>query len=283
MKIKDIAQKFADDLVALYDGSEAKTIFMIAIDHFLKIDRGAYSLKKENALSSEQVSVLEKVLEDLKTGRPIQYIIGETFFYGLPFKVNKHVLIPRPETEELVEWVLETVFGKTDLNVLDIGTGSGCIPITLKKYLLDSKVSGIDISTDALAVAKDNAILNKTEVTLLEDDVLNSKIIPDCPYHIIISNPPYITVKEMNQMHSNVLENEPHIALFVSDEKPLLFYEAIAAFALKNLHPNGFLFFEINEHLGKETVQMLVDKGFKNIILRKDIPGKDRMIRCNVS
>ncbi|MES2652261.1 MAG: peptide chain release factor N(5)-glutamine methyltransferase [Bacteroidota bacterium] len=291
MKLKELADKFANELTPLYDQEEAKAIFLLIIEHYLKLNRSSYNFKKEEELADGDIKLLQLTLNQLKTGKPIQYILGETLFYGLPFKVNEAILIPRPETEELVAWVIEKIKdseSKTltenhqQLTILDIGTGSGCIAISLKKNLSGADVTALDISSKALAIAKENAVLNDVEVSFIEQDILNTQYsILNTQYAILVSNPPYITETEKTQMHENVLANEPHLALFVSNEKPLIFYEAIADFALKNLTNNGLLFFEINEYLGNETVQMLVDKGFNNIELRKDMQGKDRMICCN--
>ncbi|RZL18483.1 MAG: peptide chain release factor N(5)-glutamine methyltransferase [Pedobacter sp.] len=223
---------------------------------------------------------LSKILTDLKTGKPVQQVLGETIFYGLPFKVTSNVLIPRPETEELVDWVINHVKDKKE-SLLDIGTGSGCIPIVLKKHLPHLNVSSIDISSEALKVAAENAQLNKININLIEADIL--KYSTDKMYDVIVSNPPYIRELEKAEMHENVLIHEPHTALFVSDENPLIFYKAIADFALSNLNPNGYLFFEINEYLWEETLQILIDKRFKNIELKKDMQGKDRMIMARTN
>ncbi len=212
--------------------------------------------------------------------------------------MNESVLIPRPETEELVEWVIQKVESlklkvkgsesktlhapRPTLNILDIGTGSGCIAISLKKNLPDADITALDISSEALAIAQKNAVLNDVEVSFIEQDILTSHISHlTSPYSILVSNPPYITQTEKAQMHENVLANEPHLALFVSNEKPLIFYEVIADFAINNLKEKGLLFFEINEYLGKETVNMLLVKGFNSIELKKDMQGKDRMICCS--
>lgn len=252
----------------------------------------------ELEFSEEQIKKLEDILDQLKTGKPVQYILGTTEFYGLPFKVNPAVLIPRPETEELVEWALASVgsgqlavgskkfaVGGSQLaalHILDIGTGSGCIAISLKKNLPGANVSAIDISPEALATAKENAELNEVNVNFIEADILNNSEIETPNSEIIISNPPYVTLHDKTQMHSNVTDFEPHTALFVPENDPLIFYKAIAEFAVKNLAPGGLLFFEINESYGAETVELLKDKGFVNIELRKDMSGRDRMIRASV-
>jgi release factor glutamine methyltransferase len=283
MKLHEIATKFTDDLTLLYDRDEAKAIFHLVIEHYLKFSKFDYSLKKEHELIGNELNSIDLILTQLKTGVPIQYIIGETTFYRLPFKVDSSVLIPRPETEELVEWVLQKIGTFQSVNFLDIGTGSGCIAISIKKNLPAIHVAALDVSSKALSIAKKNAILNKVDIDFIHKDILEKPIaIHDRKYEVIASNPPYITQNEKEQMHENVLANEPHLALFVTNEKPLVFYEAIADFALVNLTENGLVFFEINEYLGKEMVQMLSDKGFEKIELRKDMQGKDRMICCSI-
>ncbi len=225
-----------------------------------------------------------KIILELKAGKPIQYVLGETVFFNLTFKVSSAVLIPRPETEELVDWILQKVeINEKNLHftILDIGTGSGCIAVTLKKYLPESIVTAMDISPEAMNIASSNAALNEVDMHFVEANIFFYKSI--VKYNLIVSNPPYITNKEKWDMHRNVLDHEPHLALFVENENPLVFYEAIASFALTNLKAYGALFFEINESLANETIDMLSNKGFTNIELRKDIQGKDRMICCTLS
>jgi release factor glutamine methyltransferase len=233
----------------------------------------------------------ESVLSELKKEKPIQYILGETEFYGLPFLVNENTLIPRPETEELVEWIIKSTkyeIQSTKLRILDIGTGSGCIAISLAKNFPNAEVSAIDVSEKALATAKKNAEINKVEVDFINVDILKINDLVELPtsnfqlptqFDIIVSNPPYVRNLEKAEIKSNVLEYEPHLALFVEDTDALLFYRKIAQLAQQNLSENGKLFFEINQYLGKETVELLEDLGFKNIELKKDIYGNDRMIR----
>lgn len=290
MQLKELSQKFIYDLNAVYQQDEAQAMFLITLQHFLELNRAAYLLNKNKEVSSEELLRFELVLSELVKGKPLQYILGETYFYGLKFKVNPSVLIPRPETEELVDWIIsvcnsdEQIANRKSkiLNVIDIGTGSGCIAISLKKNLPNTNVYALDISADALETAKQNALLNSLEVDFIHDDILKSQYaIGNTQYDIIVSNPPYIKEEEKTAMHHNVLANEPHQALFVSNENPLIFYNAIAEFALKNLTKNGLLFFEINENLGQQTVDLLKHKGFTNIELRMDMQGKDRMIKAN--
>ena len=229
----------------------------------------------------------EKIKKRLLAGEPVQYVVGFAWFYGLRFKVNPNVLIPRPETEELVEWVLETVKNSSfiihhsPLKLLDIGTGSGCIPITLKIKNPSLNVSAVDISEGALITASRNAYRMNADVEFKRIDILNeSEWSQLADFQIIVSNPPYIPNFEKVLMEDNVLSYEPHLALFVEDEKPLIFYEKIANFAKKHLLTEGSLFFECNEFNAAEVVEMLKEKGFKNVELRRDMSGKDRMIRA---
>ncbi|MGA9649701.1 peptide chain release factor N(5)-glutamine methyltransferase [Pedobacter sp.] len=280
MNIKALEKEYIQSLSHFYDNDEAKAIFNLAASSVLKVTKSQLVIDKEKEILAKDSNKLSKILTDLKTGKPVQQVLGETIFYGLPFKVTSNVLIPRPETEELVDWVINHVKDKKE-SLLDIGTGSGCIPIVLKKHLPHLDVSSIDISSEALKVAAENAQLNKININLIEADIL--KYSTDKMYDVIVSNPPYIRELEKAEMHENVLIHEPHTALFVSDENPLIFYKAIADFALSNLNPNGYLFFEINEYLWEETLQILIDKRFKNIELKKDMQGKDRMIMAKTN
>ncbi|WP_316760498.1 peptide chain release factor N(5)-glutamine methyltransferase [Pedobacter aquatilis] len=280
MNIKALEKEYIQSLSHFYDNDEAKAIFNLAASSVLKVAKSQLVIDKEKEILAKDSNKLSKILTDLKTGKPVQQVLGETIFYGLPFKVTSNVLIPRPETEELVDWVINHVKDKKE-SLLDIGTGSGCIPIVLKKHLPHLDVSSIDISSEALKVAAENAQLNKISINLIEADIL--KYSTDKMYDVIVSNPPYIRELEKAEMHENVLIHEPHTALFVSDENPLIFYKAIADFALSNLNPNGYLFFEINEYLWEETLQILIDKRFKNIELKKDMQGKDRMIMARTN
>lgn len=299
MTFAEAEQLFLKELNAIYEPEEAKNLFCYSIEHLAGIQRIAIIADKQQVISERNEASLLLILEELKTGKPIQYILGETEFYGLRLKVNPGVLIPRPETEELVDWVLKEVevlrsevgdlrsdLGK-GFKILDIGTGSGCIPIALKKHIPEAEVFGLDVSADALESAMRNAVFNGTEVKFVLGDILEAvsyqpSAISSLPFNVIISNPPYITQKEKVQMHTNVLEHEPHLALFVPDENPLLFYIAIADFAKKHLENAGMLFLEINETYGSEIVSMLEGKGFSEIELRKDMQGKDRMVKAEV-
>jgi release factor glutamine methyltransferase len=226
----------------------------------------------------------ETVLSELKKEKPIQYILGETEFYGLRFRVNENTLIPRPETEELVELIIsdnQITKNTNSLTILDIGTGSGCIAISLAKNLSNAKVSAIDVSEKALEMAKKNAEINEVNVNFILADVLKISTLQE-KYDVIVSNPPYVRNLEKHEIKPNVLEFEPHLALFVEDDDALIFYRKIAELALKNVSENGKLYFEINQYLGKETVELLENLGFKNVKLIKDIYENDRMIFATI-
>ena len=284
--VSDALLKFDTELQSLYDKPEINSIKYLAISEITKLSKSHLRAFPEMEFTSAHSEKLIDTLHQLITGKPIQYILGETEFYGLTFKVTPAVLIPRPETEELVEWVLKEYQVASSeyqdgLSILDIGTGSGCIPITLKKCLPEAQVSAIDISKDALEIAKQNADLNQVEVNFIEQDILQPNLaICNTHYSILISNPPYVTNSEKAEMHTNVLAHEPHLALFVDDNNPLIFYNAIADFALQHLEKDGLLFLEINENLGAKTVELLQHKGFSNIELRQDMRRKDRMIKA---
>jgi len=282
--IGDVFIAYKKGLNNLYDANEAEAITLIAVNEVCGFSNAKIKAFPELELTREQSEKLNDLLNQLKTGKPIQYILGKTEFYGLPFNVNPSVLIPRPETEELVEWVISSV-GSEELavgSVLDVGTGSGCIAISLKKHLPNAKVFAVDISVEALKTAKENAKLNDVEIEFIEADILNLKSdIEHSKFEIIISNPPYVTLHDKTNMHTNVTDFEPHTALFVPEDDPLVFYKAIADFAVNNLAPNGLLFFEINESYGEQIVELLRDRGFKNIELRKDMSGRDRMIKAS--
>ena len=283
--VKDVFEQFKDGLADVYSPQETEAITLLILSHLLNTSKAKLKAFPETEIGFQQTDELQNILWELKTGKPVQYILGYTEFYGLPFKITPSVLIPRPETEELVQWIIETAkHSKTPIvNILDIGTGSGCIPISLKHNLLNTTAFGVDISTDALAIAKENAALNQADVSFIEADILNFPAEISLPkLDIIVSNPPYVTLEDKTKMHANVTDFEPHTALFVPENDPLIFYRAIADFAKKHLTPNGLLFFEINESFGPETVELLESKSFKNIELRQDMSGRDRMIKAEI-
>ena len=280
MKLKEFKDHFSTELSEYYPSEELQSFFSILSEYFLKLTRLDVVLNAEMDLSEENLKNYNDALTRLKNYEPIQYIIGETEFFGLTFVVNKHTLIPRPETEELVAWMLaDRENQNSEVSILDIGTGSGCIAISLAKHLPNANVSAVDISKEALKMARQNAIENAVEVTFQELDILASKK-HLAAFDIIVSNPPYVREREKSAMKSNVLNHEPSGALFVSDTDPLIFYRRIARFAQRHLSTDGILYFEINEYLSKELIDLLDKIGFRDIALKKDLFGKDRMLKC---
>jgi release factor glutamine methyltransferase len=283
MQLLQFKTYFFTELENQYPTTEIQSFFNILIEFQLNLSRIEVALQPSVEIAKTNLELLQKALSDLKKNIPIQYIIGETEFYGLPFEVNKNVLIPRPETEELVSWIIENSKLQTPnskLSILDIGTGSGCIAVSLAKNLPFTKVSAIDISSEAIKIAKQNANLNGVTIEFMEADILSISELSQ-KLDIIVSNPPYVRNLEKVQMQQNVLDYEPHLALFVEDTNALLFYDKITDLAKNHLTENGLLFFEINQYLGKETIELLNQKGFKNIELKKDVFGVDRMIKAS--
>ena len=287
-KIKEYRTQFIQELTPIYDAGEAESFFYLILEEKHQLKRIDLALHPDLFFSEEEIVVWNSILEQLKQEIPVQYLLGKTSFYGLDFEVNENVLIPRPETEELVEWILESqksnpeTSGESlkDLKILDIGTGSGCIAISLAKNLPNATVFAIDVSEKALATAKTNAENNSVNVTFINQNILETEDLGQ-QFDIIVSNPPYVRNLEKEEIKKNVLDNEPHLALFVADDDALIFYKKIAELAQKNLSENGQLYFEINQYLGKEMVDLLEKMNFKNIELRKDIYGNDRMLSCH--
>lgn len=280
MTLRDYRTYFKQSLASIYPDTEIHSFFYLLVAHYLELQRIDVSLQPDFEIEQAKLNLLDTALNRLKNEEPIQYILGKTEFYGLPFVVDKNVLVPRPETEELVDWVLNYIKSSPTniaLKVLDIGTGSGCIPVSIAKNNSNTIVSAIDISSKALGVAQQNAQDNDVIINFIQADILNTTALPET-YDIIISNPPYVRELEKQEIKKNVLDHEPHLALFVKDHDPLLFYDAIADLAKNHLSEKGALFFEINQYLGKETVTLLEQKGFSNVELRKDLFGNDRMI-----
>ena len=293
MVLKTFKSKLLHELSAIYDEKEIESFFYLLLESYHGKKRIDLALNPEMEMDASQLVKWESALSELKNQKPIQYIIGETEFYGLPFLVNENTLIPRPETEELVEWIIveSSKSAVESLKILDIGTGSGCIAISLAKNLPNAEVFAVDVSEKALAVAQKNAENNKVKVNFVNANILSVTNLNELstsnfqlPTHfdIIVSNPPYVRNLEKAEIKPNVLEFEPHLALFVEDTDALLFYRKIAHLASKNLAQNGKLFFEINQYLGKETVGLLENLGFKSIELKKDIYGNDRMIQSTL-
>ena len=279
MLLKQYKTHLFDSLKNIQDEQEIESFFFILTEYLHNIKRVDVALNPNFELSEDDVEKWNAILAELQLEKPIQYITGEAWFFRLRFEVNENTLIPRPETEELVEWILSSSIIHHPSSILDIGTGTGCIPISLKTNLPKANVSAIDVSEKALEVAKRNAISNKVDISFIQANILEVEDLSQY-FDIIVSNPPYVRNLEKEEIKKNVLDYEPHLALFVEDTDALLFYRKIAQLALKNLTPNGLLFFEINQYLGKETVELLENLGFKNIELKKDMYGNDRMIRC---
>jgi release factor glutamine methyltransferase len=267
------------ELKGLYPDSEIRSFTNLMLEKISGFNRTELIVNKNTIFSGEQVLLIQSFVEKLKIYTPIQYILGETEFYGLNFTVNSAALIPRPETEELVEWIQQSMDSTKPYSILDIGTGSGCIALSIKSIFPKAQVSGIDISEKALELARLNANQLKMEIDFFKHDILTSDLKPKV-WDIIVSNPPYIPQREKTEISPNVLDYEPHLALFVADDNPLLFYRAIAEQALKALKIGGKLFFEIHRSYGQACVEMLEQKGFTQVELKKDLSGNDRMIKA---
>lgn len=292
MLLREIKNIFHKELDPLYGKEEVASFFYLLIEHYFELERFVLALQPELVIDKEQETIVFKALSELKLEKPIQHIIGSTHFMELDFKVNEHVLIPRPETEELVRWILDDIRQlKPSLNILDIGTGSGCIPISLAKNVSDAQIIALDISPEALEVAKENATTHHVKVDFQQADILNLNFSSDTEqsrsisfvneldYDVIVSNPPYVRELEKAEMSRNVLAHEPSIALFVPDNDPLKFYRSIVTFAAQHLKPKGHLYLEINQYLGAEMQELLQELEFKTIELRKDMYGNNRMIK----
>ena len=297
MTIGETYTWMTDRLKAIYDEREAASVTGLVMESrmgFRHIDR---ILRRSEPLDPSAEPRLAADVDALLRNEPVQYVLGEAWFDGLLLKVDRHVLIPRPETEELVQWVAaDTAAPKSSQAsspastpssgaarpaILDIGTGSGCIPVALRRRLPHAELTGLDISPDALAVARENGTRYASAVQWVQADILDENHWNDLPvYDIIVSNPPYIASAERSDMHTRVLAHEPHLALFVPDEDPLLFYRGIARFCKTRLCAGGALYLEINEALGEKTKTLLQEEGFGEIILKKDLQEKDRMIRA---
>ena len=281
--VRDIRKYYCEQLCSVYDSDEASAMILILLEHYFKITRVKMALEPDMRLSESEMLTFHFAVKDLLKNKPIQYIIGETEFCDLKFKVNENVLIPRPETSELVMNIVkrQKTKDKRQLSILDIGTGSGCIAISLAKNIPDSKVYALDISEKALDVAKENAFNNNVDVTFINDDILSLKNKIETKFDIIVSNPPYVRELEKADMRDNVLNWEPHNALFVSDNDPLIFYRNILEFAKTNLNQDGEIWFEINEYLGKEMTDLCKEYGFSDVEIFKDFRGRERVVKVN--
>jgi len=286
MTIQQSYKQLLFQLYEMYGDREAANIADIVIENitgFKKVDR---LINKQFPLNEEQLQLLNDYTNELLKHKPVQYVLNEVWFAGMKLYVDENVLIPRPETEELVEWIVKTVASRKSqvASILDIGTGSGCIPVALKKKLLSVEVHALDISEEALTVAKRNAVTQQTEINFHLLNILDRNLWKQLPkFDIIVSNPPYVTQGEASSMQKNVLQYEPHLALFVDDEDAMKFYKAIAEFGLYHLNNNGQIFFEINEMMGKQICDLLNQYRYLNIELKKDLQNKDRMIKATLS
>lgn len=281
-RIITLYRHYANALMALYDENEARALARVVFDELLGIST-AYLLSEPNHLLTEsEILTVHFAFKDLLKGKPIQYITGKAYFRKLSLHVEPGVLIPRPETEELVGLVVEEIKHKRGLRILDIGTGSGCISISLAKELKNADVYATDVKDKALFVAKKNTENHDCNVTFLKNDILDPTHWHALPTHLdlVVSNPPYVLESEKKEMHSNVVDFEPPEALFVTDEDPLIFYKAIARVTQTLLIPGGKLYFEINEKLGKETAYLLKEAGYDGIMIMNDFRGKQRFIRA---
>ena len=286
-KAIDIFKYYRDQLQDLYGQEESTTLMTILFEHYVSLKRHEILSGSARRISESELLKIHFACKALLNQKPVQYITGTAWFYGEAFKVTPDVLIPRPETEELCDWIikdcLSSTTNPTSLRILDIGTGSGCIAITLKQKIESAIVTALDISQKALEVAKDNATVKNAEIIFVKADILQPEQWPAGPFDIIVSNPPYVRESEKKLMKPNVLEHEPHTALFVSDEQPLVFYEAIAKLALQSLTAQGKLYFEINENMQDDLKLLLQNIGFQSIEFRSDLNKKVRMLCCSIS
>lgn len=282
MNLTTFRTHFDQQLQGIYPTEEIQSFFHLLTQHILTLNRIDIALSSELTLTTSNQTAFTNALTRLKEQEPIQYIIGQTEFYGLPFKVNESVLIPRPETEELVAWILEEAPIDRPLQILEIGTGSGCISISLAHHLPQTELLAIDISTKALALAQHNAKKNNVKVTFEQRDILTNPNFGEQKFDLIVSNPPYVRELEKSTMHHNVLAHEPHLALFVEDHDALIFYKSILKVAAGHLTKEGSVFIEINQYLAKETAALFSRQNFETT-LRKDLNANPRMIRATSS
>ena len=285
MTLNEARTVLTKELKNVYETDELRNIIELVVEHITNMSRAEQVKNKIPYLTCTQLEDLDAITERLKKNEPVQYVLGEAWFAGMKFKVNKNVLIPRPETEELVDWIVKKSQKSKvkSQNIIDIGTGSGCIPITLKKKLPESDVSAIDVCSEALFTATENAMELNAELNFLLVDFLDEEKWKElAQYDIIVSNPPYVKQSEINTIHERVKEFEPHLALFVPDNDPILFYKKLSDFSMKHLNAGGKLFVEINEALGEAVSNLFRSAGFLNVDLKKDMQGKDRMVMASV-
>lgn len=281
MTIKNLKNEFHCRLSAIYPPSEIDTFFYWIVEDVLQLQRIQVSLNPKKTVDESHLKTINSYLNRLTNEEPIQYILGYTEFYGLKINVNPSVLIPRPETEELVNWVIEDFKNEESKHIIDIGTGSGCIPISLKKNLKQHKITGLDVSQEALQLAEENAKENKVEVNFMEENILTSTALAS-DVNVIVSNPPYVRSLEKNQISKNVLDYEPHLALFIENDNPFLFYEKIVVLAKSQPHP-VVIYFEISQYLKEDFEKLMQYLGVKSVQIRKDFKGNYRMAKLLVN
>lgn len=280
MQLKSLQNFFQNGLIGYYPKEEINAFFYRICEQHLNYKRIDVSLKSETLITPETFEYFETLISRLLTYEPIQYILGTTSFFGLEFKVDTNVLIPRPETEELVAWILKQADSSQPLKILDIGSGSGCIAVSLAKHFPNADVYALDVSPAALEMAQYNAQQNGVQLNGIQANVLEWEN-TELQFDIIVSNPPYVRESEKERMAPNVLEHEPHLALFVENNNPLVFYQAIVALSKQALKKQGLLYFEINEYLGEETKALFSSDDFENVQLKTDVFGKNRMMRAS--
>ncbi len=282
--IAELRQIFMSRLHDIYESEEISSLFSIVVEDILGYNRAEMHVRLSESVHPVKIGMIEAIIEGLIRQEPIQYMLGKAEFYGMNFRVNPHVLIPRPETEELVRWIIDEVNPVSkEMNLIDLGTGSGCIAIALKKHLTRARVYGIDKSVSALNIAQQNAELNGVGVDFFGFDLLERESLNFMEFDVMVSNPPYVTYSDKEEMSRNVLDYEPHEALFVENGDPLLFYRKIVDLADGHLNKNGKIFFEINERFGPEIRSLLTDRGYNRVEIRADLNGKDRMVKAEKS
>lgn len=279
--IASVLGYFEERLSPTFTSREIKTIAKAFISKRLNWANSDFLMRQKDTVSESDLLYFRSAVKRIIAGEPFQYVLGTTFFYNLELDTDKRALIPRPETEELVDWMVNNYSSLDKGTLIDIGTGSGCIALAMKKALPKWSVTAVDISKEALSLVAQNALKNQLEVALIEDSALNfNEARYTDKYTVIVSNPPYIPKKDSAQMAQHVLDFEPEMALFVSDNDPLIFYQQIAEFALKKLALNGALYVELNENLAQETKALLNKIGFNNTEMRQDLQGKNRMLKA---
>lgn len=277
--LKDIQTQFKLDLIERFENQEIEIFADYVFEEFCNLNRIDRIVKTDYRLSESEIVKISQAVKKLNSNMPIQYVVNKAYFHGLSFYVNQSVLIPRPETEELVSWIIEHSNIYENQDILDVGTGSGCIAISLASRLLKSKVTAVDISKESLKIARENALHHNVDVNFVEDDALKFKSTKYTLFDVIVSNPPYVRNCEKVLMMPNVLDYEPGKALFVDDLNPLLFYDSIVKFSLTNLKKKGFIFFEINEVFSEEVLNLLKINNFSELELKRDFRGKPRFVK----